>query len=185
MKEAGDGFTRSVNVERVGREPIAVDIQATEEECRVLAERLDILGVSDVRLIGNLARQAASGQIALTAKLAATAVQACIVTLEPVSQVIDEEFTVFYTFDKNDLVIEDIDKVVGMEEEDLPELIVDNRIDLADMILEQIALALDPYPRRSDLPVADLPGGAEAETDSKSQEVYRPFANLKDLMSKK
>ncbi|MCF8468668.1 MAG: DUF177 domain-containing protein [Sneathiella sp.] len=186
MKEAGGGFTRLINVERAGRDAIQFDVEATEEECRALAERLDILGVSDVRAVGSLARQDASGQIALTAHLTANAVQACVVTLEPVPQEIDVEFTVFYTFDKDDLADdEEVEKVIGLEDEDPPELIVNNRINLADMISEQIALALEPYPRSRNLSDDEQPEGVDTAADDKSHEVHRPFANLRDLMSKK
>ena len=185
MKEAGGGFTRLINVERAGRDPIQFDVEATEEECRALAKGLDILGVSDVRAVGSLARQDASGRIALTAHLTAKAVQACVVTLEPVPETIDVEFTVFYTFNKDDLVDEEVEKVIGLEDEDPPELIINNRINLADMISEQIALALTPYPRSRNLSSEELPEGLGAEADDNSREVHRPFANLRDLMSKK
>ncbi|WP_373089846.1 DUF177 domain-containing protein [Sneathiella sp.] len=185
MKDTGGEFTRVVNVERVGRDPITFDVQATSEECRILADRLDILDLQGVTARGSLSRDEATSQIALTAALSATATQACVVTLDPVEQKIDVEFTVFYTFDASDLVDEEVEKVVGLDEPDPPTLIVGHRIDLVDAIAEQILLALDPYPRRSDLPETDGGDGEESVSDEMSQEVHRPFANLKDLMNKK
>ncbi|HCY54753.1 MAG TPA: hypothetical protein DF715_04275 [Oceanicaulis sp.] len=184
MQETGGDFARWINVERLGREPMTFDVVATESENAALAKSLDIEGVSDVHARGSLSRRGASGQIELTGRLTATATQACVVTLEPVSQAIDVEFTVFYTFDPGDLVIEEAEKVVGMEEPDLPELIVGSRLNLADMITEQIALALDPYPRSADAP--ELMDNEETlERAKQEQGVHRPFANLKDLMNKK
>ncbi|MFC4270890.1 hypothetical protein GQF03_04090 [Sneathiella chungangensis] len=184
MKETGGGFARWMNVERIGREPHSFDIQATEEECAALATSLGILGLERLQASGSLVRQSSNGQIALSGRVTATAVQACVVTLEPVPETIDEEFTVFYTFDPKDLVVEDLDKVVGMDEPDLPELIVGGRINLADMIAEQIVLALDPYPRSENAP-EDLSDAEALDRAKKEQGVYQPFANLKDLMSKK
>ena len=107
-----------MNVERIGREPMSFDIRATEEECDALAAALDILGLSDVTASGSLVREGANGQVAVSGRITATAVQACVVTLDPVSQTIDEEFTVFYTFDPRDVVIEETEKVVGLDEPD-------------------------------------------------------------------
>ncbi len=186
MKDTGGGTARLINVERLGRESVNFDIKATAAECEAVAESLGILGVEDVQARGSLVRKSANGQIALSGRLRAEAVQACVVSLEPVKQAIDEEFTVFYTFDPEDLEVEDLDKVVGLEEPDLPELIVGGRIDLLAMITEQIALALEPYPRRADLPeLAEADEEIDMDQVKKEQGTHQPFANLKDLMSKK
>lgn len=174
-----------MNVERIGREPMSFDIRATEEECDALAAALDILGLSDVTASGSLVREGANGQVAVSGRITATAVQACVVTLDPVSQTIDEEFTVFYTFDPRDVVIEETEKVVGLDEPDPPTLITGGRIDLAEVIQEQIALALEPYPRRDDLPEDAAAQELDLEQVKKEQGVHQPFANLRDLMSKK
>lgn len=183
MNDAGKGFARLVDVERLGREPVNFDIRVSETERRQLAERLGILSLANVSAKGALKRRD-DGRIVLSAKLEADALQACVVTLEPVAERIEEEVQLVYTFDKKDLEVEELDKVVGMDEEDPPELIENGKIDLADMISEQIALALDPYPRRDDL--IDEKSGIDAvDTADKAREVHRPFANLKDLMQKK
>ena len=161
------------------------DIRATEEECEALAKSLDILGLSDVAAHGSLVRQGANGQVALTGRVQAAAVQACVVSLEPVAQAIDEEFTVFYTFDAEDLEVEDLDKVVGMDAADPPELIVGGRIDLLAMVTEQIALALEPYPRQAGLPEPVEEENLDLDQVKKERGTHQPFANLKDLMSKK
>ncbi len=161
------------------------DIRATEEECDALAAALDILGLSDVTASGSLVREGVNGQVAVSGRVMATAVQACVVTLDPVSQTIDEEFTVFYTFDPRDIVVEETEKVVGLDEPDPPQLITGGRIDLAEVIQEQIALALEPYPRRDDLPEDAAEQEMDLEQVKKEQGVHQPFANLRDLMSKK
>lgn len=185
MKDAGGGIARLINVERLGREPMNFDIKATAEECEALAKSLDILGLSDVEAKGSLIRRSTNGQITASGRVRAEAVQACVVSLQPVAQAIDEEFTVFYTFDPEDLVVEDLEKVVGLDEPDPPELIVGGRIDLLAMISEQIALALDPYPRREDLPEAEMEEELDLDQVKKEKGTHQPFANLKDLMSKK
>lgn len=185
MQETGGDFARWINVERLGREPMTFDIVATEAECRALAETLGIIGVSDVHAWGSISRRSLNGQLELVGHVKAEVVQACVVTLDPVPETIDEEFKVFYTFDPGDLEIEEQEKVVALDEPDLPELIVAGRIDLAAMVSEQIALALDPYPRSKDAPELRDEDAEILEQAKKEQGVHKPFANLKDLMSKK
>jgi uncharacterized metal-binding protein YceD (DUF177 family) len=183
MSKAGAESSRLINVEGLGRDPVKINIRATKEECKSLADDLDIIGLSDVMVSGLVRRQQKSDRIEVLATLKAQAVQACVVSLDPVSQAIDVEFTVYYTFNKEDVVSEEIDYVVGMDEEDLPELIVGGRINVMDIIAEQIVLALDPYPRKEDVAAVNV--AVTTEETEKSQEVHRPFANLKDLMSRK
>ncbi|MEH6528123.1 MAG: DUF177 domain-containing protein [Sneathiella sp.] len=174
-----------INVEGLGRDPININIQATEEECKSLADGLGIIGLFGVVMSGVLRRQKKTDKIEVSAVLKAQAVQACVVTLEPVPQAIEVEFTVYYTFAKEDVVSDEVDYVVGMNEEDLPELIVNGQIDAIDIVAEQIALALDSYPRKeNDTPVKNTKDAGETETEA-VQEVHRPFANLRDLMNKK
>jgi len=183
MSKTGAKFSRLINVEGLGRDSIKINIQATKEECKSLADDLGIIGLSDVIMSGVLRRQQKTDKIEVSAALKAQAVQACVVTLEPVSQAIDVEFTVYYTFDNEDVVTDEVDYVVGMDEEDLPELIANGQIDAIDIVAEQIALALDPYPRKENsVPANEAKNVDKAEIE---QEVHRPFANLRDLMNKK
>ncbi|USG60065.1 DUF177 domain-containing protein [Sneathiella marina] len=183
MSKTGAEVSRLINVEGLGRDPIKINIQATKDECKSLADGLGIIGLSGVMMSGVLRRQQKTDKIEVSAALKAHAVQACVATLEPVSQTIDVEFMVYYTFDKEDVVSDEVDYVIGMDEEDLPELIVNGQIDMMDIVAEQIALALDPYPRAENIAPVNMAENA-GETEI-AQEVHRPFANLKDLMNKK
>ncbi|PHQ70320.1 MAG: hypothetical protein COB93_05755 [Sneathiella sp.] len=119
MEKAEAGFASAFNVERLGREAISFNIEATTAECQYLAAQLDILGVSEMTAKGRLQRQPKSGLISVTGRIQTSVTQACVVTLEPVPQKVDTEFTVLFTFDKDDLEMEETDRVVGMDEQDL------------------------------------------------------------------
>jgi len=186
MTKGGGGFASAINVERLGRETLTFNIHAMPTELAALAKQLDVLEISSLSASGSLQRQSKTGQIRVLGEFQASVMQACVVTLDPVVQDVDEEFEVFFTFDKEDLETEEPDHTVGMDEMDLPELIVDNQIDIAVVLGEQIALALDPYPRSKGLPDDDLSEtGMKSETNDNAEEVHRPFANLRDLMNKK
>lgn len=81
----------------------------------------------------------------LTGRIAADAVQTCGLTLEPLPVRIDETFSVGLVEasepDSEDLLIDP-------EAEDAPDVVEDGRIDLLQYAVEQLALSLDPFPRK-------------------------------------
>jgi len=190
MQEAGDKYVRFINVEKLGRDPITFTLEPTEDERADLAKRLEIVAVTSLKASGELTRLEKRSRIELTGRLKAETVQSCVVTLEPVTQKIEENFTVCYTFNKADITLEDAEYVVGLEEEDLPDLIVDGQIDVVQAVMEQIALALEPYPRAKGAENSESAqylskSEDEVVADEPEQETHRPFANLKALMERK
>ncbi|MBL4740435.1 MAG: DUF177 domain-containing protein [Sneathiella sp.] len=188
MQNAGGIFARWIDVEKLGRESKTIDIVASDSECTQMTGMLDVVEVSSFKLKGSLQRKKGSGIIELSATVTSGLVQACVVSLAPVAQKIEENFSMCYTSDKEAIVIEDTDYVVSMEESDLPELILEGKIDVVHTAVEQIALALDPYPRAEGVEESEIAGtlrDSEKAVEADTEEVYKPFANLKDLMNKK
>ena len=96
--------------------------------------------------------------------------QQCVVTLEPVENDIEEHFLLRYTTDPVFAQSDEI--VVDVEEEDTPEPVEGEALDLGEALVQQLALALDPYPRKP---------GAELEWREGGEEETNPFAVLKQL----
>ncbi len=190
MQEAGNEYVRFVNVEKLGRDPITFTLNPTEEERADLAKRLKIVAVNSLTASGELNRLEKRSRIELTGRVEAEVVQSCVVTLEPVTQKIEENYTVCYTFNKADITLEDAEYVVSLEEADLPDLIEDGQIDVVQAVMEQVALALDPYPRAEGADSSDSAqflsqSEGKSEADEPEKETHRPFANLKELMERK
>lgn len=103
----------------------------------------------------------------LTGRVKASAEQVCGITLEPLPVEVDERFSI-------DLV-ETYDREIGTEEaeitleDDSPDVIEDGKIDLGQYAVEQLALQLDPFPRKP---------GAEFVQPEEPAEIS-PFAVLK------
>lgn len=187
MQDTGEEFTRWINVERLGAKPVTINITASDTECKDIAKRLQILAVHSLMMTGTLGRKEGTGLIELKASIQASVDQSCVVSLAPVRQEIEEEFAICYTFKKDDILVEDLDYVVGLEEDDLPELIVDGQVDVVQAMSEQIALALDPYPRAEGeeaLLTSDNVQDLDAKAEDADKRVHRPFADLKNLMKK-
>lgn len=110
--------------------------------------------------------------VTLRFHLKAQVVQQCVVTLEPVPGDVDETVTLHYT---PRAVLDETHRVVDIaDEDDPPEPLDGDRLDLGAAVAEHLALSLDPFPRKAD---AVLP---DAATDGQHQ-ATGPFAVLAQL----
>ncbi|MFC7477642.1 YceD family protein [Dankookia sp. GCM10030260] len=145
-------FSRPLPLGRVGPEGRTEALVATAAECAALARRFGILGVDSLRATLRLEPDE-DGAVVVTGRLEAAVVQACVVTLEPVPQRVAEEIVCR-------LLPAGREPAEGPDDPDEIECAHDVA-DLGEVVAEQLALALDPYPRAAG---AELP--AEATDDS-------------------
>jgi hypothetical protein len=161
-------FARVLDLRAVRNlDEVPFDIAPTEAEAEALARLMGAREVRKLRLEGTLRREPAGGW-RLEARLRASVVQTCVVTLEPLTTRIDQPVTRRY------LPGAAAAPVVDPEEEDETEPLPD-RLDLGLVATEALALALPPYPRK--------PGAALAPAAAEGGEV-RPFAALEALRGK-
>lgn len=105
----------------------------------------------------------------LAGRVRAQATQTCGLTLEPLPVEIDARFSVSLA----EAAEEDPDEIVITLEDESPDVIEDGQIDLGQYAVEQLALRLDPFPRKP---------GAEFVQPKEPGEIS-PFAVLKQLRS--
>jgi uncharacterized metal-binding protein YceD (DUF177 family) len=123
------------------RTRVAFDLRPGPDDLSRLARDLGLLGLSKVRLSGHA--QPAGGGVDLDARLGATVVQPCSVTLVPVTTRIDERVQRRY---RPGLAAPEPGSETEMPEDDSLEPLPDT-VDLADVLAEALALALPPFPR--------------------------------------
>lgn len=171
-------FSRVVSVARLGSDPAVHRITASAVEAAALAQRFGIPAVHRLEAVVTLQRRP-GGDIAFAADLHAAVTQSCVVTLAPLEVVVDEPFTLVFRpgIDEDEadrIALEDL-------EDELVEPLVDDVIDIGEVVAQQLALALDPYPRSPDLP-ADGEGLVLGDGDLEPlAEPENPFAVLKGL----
>ena len=145
-------LSRPIAADRVKADGLAVMVEATAEECAAIARRLLIPSVESVRCTWAL-HAAPGGAVEAEGSLHAQLHQECVVSLDPFATAVVEEFAVrFVPSGKESEEADDPD-----EPDEL--IIVDGVLDLGEATVEQLALALDPYPRK---PGAELPDSGEA-----------------------
>ena len=156
-------------------------ITPSAEVMAQIARDLDLSALRKLRFEGEIAAQGKSDW-RLTAKLGATVVQPCVVTLDPVSTRIDETVSRLY--------MADLDMPEGAEVE-MPE--DDNidplpaQIDLMDVLVEALALNVPAYPRADNAEPAETVF-TEPGKEPLRDEDMRPFAGLaalRDQLSEK
>jgi len=106
----------------------------------------------------------------LTGRVVATLEQVCGITLDPLPVKVDERFSV----DLVEAVEPETDEIEVTMDDESPDVIEEGRIDLGQYAVEQLALTLDPFPRKP---------GAEFVQPEEPAEIS-PFAVLKAFKAK-
>ena len=83
----------------------------------------------------------------VSGRVLADVVQTCVVTQEPVPARVEGEFDRLFS---REVPAEAEGEVEIDPEAELPEPLADNRLDLGEILAEELSLALDPYPRSPD-----------------------------------
>lgn len=162
------------NLGRLGNAGDVVEFSADPAQLGALARWSGVVDVTDFRVRADLARLGPT-RFQVDYRLTADVVQACVVTLEPVSAHLEQHFVRELRFvDSHGR--EPGPQAVDAMGEDGPEEIDSLHYDLAGPALEEYVLALDPYPRR--------PGVAFAAGGDPDMPGENPFAALKVLKGK-
>lgn len=175
---------RLVDVDRMGAGGSALDIVASEGERAGLAKRFGFLSlqafsarVTVDRLLG--------GQIVVEGRLKGRIVQACVLTLDPVTQDLDDTFRVVFKRDMADDLDPESGEAVLSAQADAPEPLEGNMLDVGEIVAEQLSLAADPYPRRPGAKLEDvLPKPRSGGRKGPPEQRRHPFAGLAALKDK-
>jgi hypothetical protein len=148
-----------------------VTVTANPEQRAQLAKWVDIGAVSNFHALVTL-RRISGNRFAYDATLSADIVQACVVTIEPVHSHLALEISRVLHLIRLPLNAKIVPQEFSPGSDEGPEEIQDTRYDIATPLLEEFALAIDPYPR--------CPGVAfEPEPDDDTTK--GPFEVLKSL----
>ncbi len=159
--------------------PTPFEVHPNAAQRMAIAKTLDLVDLRKIRFVGQIT-PTGEADWKLIADLGATVVQACVVTLAPVSTRIDIKVSRLFVarppvFDDAE---EEIEVLQGDDSEPLG-----SHIDLEAVMIEALSLALPLYPKAEG---ANLETGTFAE-DGKvpmSDEDARPFAALSALRDK-
>ncbi len=156
-------LTHLVPLAKITSAGLRATVRATPEQCEAIAKRMGIPAVASLECRFDMTREADGVSIAARGRLRAEVTRECVVSTEEFESTVDEEFDVRFV-------------PAGAEHDDpdpnLPDEIPyeGGAIDLGEAAAEQLALALDPYPR---MPGAELPELDDDAHDSPFSVVMR------------
>ncbi|HEY0417947.1 MAG TPA: YceD family protein [Acetobacteraceae bacterium] len=157
---------RPLVVDRVPSEGLEQLVEATKAECAALARRLMVPELRSLSCRFRLSPES-GGRVLAEGDLRAVVVQTCVVTLDDFPSELRERFRLRFVPAGEELEDDDPES-----EDEIP--YEGASIDLGEAAAEQLALALDPYPRK---PGAELPEIVPEEDAS-------PFAALARMKRK-
>jgi uncharacterized metal-binding protein YceD (DUF177 family) len=150
-----------------------LEIAAGDEERAAIARRLDLPSLDRFEAALTLTRE--GEEVRAEGRLRASLAQACVATGKPVPATVDDQVRLLFRPEPASAPDEEIE----LSEEDCDVIFHDGReIDLGAALADELALALDPYPRSAE---AD---DALKEAGVLSEEQAGPFAALAALKGK-
>jgi uncharacterized protein DUF177 involved in 23S rRNA accumulation len=191
MTAKSDSLDWTVPVKDLARNGVSLSYEADNNELEAIKAVYDLHAAHHFRLEAEL-RQDQQGIITIKGRLAASVEQNCVVTLAPVAEKMDFDFDrLLISFTgknrrkrnpdrqrRDDLV----EVVVEPLDNDPPDILIGNSIDLGKVALEEFSLELDPYPRHETAPgTAEFSYPSHATEDDTSEPDARPFSVLKTI----
>ncbi|MCD7060796.1 YceD family protein [Pelagibacterium xiamenense] len=163
-----------IKVDKIPAGGRAVAVETDDAQRAQLAERFQVSAVN--AFAAHVTATRFRGGIRAQGRVTGEVVQPCVVTQDPVVQKIDEPVDRVFLpgHHQADDAGAGAEVFVNLEDEDFPDYFEGDEIDLADLVMEVFALAIDLYPRA---PGAELPDGGAGDDPAEAS----PFAALKGL----
>jgi len=179
-------WSHNIDADEVGLRTVSVKISPDEAQISALCKRLGVVSIEKLEADLTLKRNEVNKVIHVEGTVLADVTQECVVTMEPVTDHIEDRFEAWYaepssavSFTKakrERMSLAEQDEQPIIDEFDDPEGVVDGKIDLGELVTQHFSLALNLYPRADDAPFETAVG-----LDDAPEGVYdNPFAALKD-----
>lgn len=155
-------FSRPVRLDDIGPQGIDMEIAASARERELLADRFSLQRIDGLVASVQLRRFDGGGKVRLTGRLEASVVQTCVVSLEPVDETVSQEIDIVFERVPEGASAREV--VLDMAEDVEP--LEGDTLDVGEVVAEELALSLNPYPRRPDLELELGPTRRDEEAPS-------------------
>lgn len=144
------GFAHTLTLADLDRGPVTLRLTASPEDFPSIAERLGTPAIHALKAELKVYRK--SGRVLVQGAFHATVEQICVISLDPFNTAIEGEIDEeFLQTDEPDSLEVDLDPD-GIEAEPL----AGDTLDIADLVIQNISLALDPHPRADGADLSNL-----------------------------
>lgn len=166
-------FSYPIAVDELSSAARKYEIKATPKDLEYLAEVLKVPSVKNCVATLWLRLNPKEHKLSVSGKLKAALELQSVVSLEFFEQKYDSSFELLYD---TKATYKDIREMEPDYDDDVPDIIIGGQLDLGEVVIEQVALLIDDYPRREG-EVFDF----ESEFDEETDEQLNPFNILKKL----
>lgn len=184
-------WSHIIQADLAGTEMKSVTIEPDAKQLEALAEHYDINAIKNLKADLNFKREQAGLIIHITGRFSADIEQTCVVTLEPMTTHIEEDFEAWYgdleqavSFTKAKQQKESLrqqGEAPVLAEKDDPEPIENGKLDLGDIVMQFVSLSIDPFPQKEGV---ELGEGEVPEVKEPAPERANPFAKLQEWKDK-
>ena len=179
-------FSREIATESVDDGGFSLSIKATKEELGRLAERFNLVSLDRLSAEITLTPERGGKWIRLKGSISAVITQNCVVSLEPFESIIED--TLERVFDTTLMDGRKTEEDFEFDGEDPPDPAAEGIINVGEVVAEQLALEIDPFPRKpgvssSDYPTAQQGDGASSPENGEAEK-NSPFGVLEKLKKK-
>ena len=170
-------WSHEIEVASLPPEGRSFDLVPDEATRKLLAEVANVVAVPVLKVTMEV-RPAGADGAEVAGKLEGVVRQTCVVSLEEFGNPVAEDFSVDFAVAPESQATTDDEEEI----EDLPDPIVNGKIDLGALATEFLVLAVDPYPRK---PGVEFSGGvAEAVAPEPKRSPFEGLSALKDKVKK-
>lgn len=182
-------FSRLIAVESLDQSGVALTVEADATERARLAQRFGLVAIDSLTGAVRLAPEEGGAVFGLDGNFKADVRQTCVVTLEELPVHVEGSFERRYSALAE--TEEAPEEYLGLDADEPPDPVVDGHIDVGEAIAEEIALSLDPFPRKPGISFADYSSGpdgaaggsgAEAENPRAAEGPFAALRRLKDRL---
>jgi uncharacterized metal-binding protein YceD (DUF177 family) len=195
--EVAPEFSFSIDITTLPPTGRSYTIEASAEERTLVAARLGLQSIGALNAVLEL-KPTGKGLIKVSGTVKADVVQTCVVSLAPVAAHVEDDVSATFVTEEraaadaakkerakakksaSKKAADEAEEVIGLQGDDPPEIARNGRIDLGEVAVVHLALALDPYPRAPGAAFDAEVWTGDGEKDEKSTAVS-PFAALAKL----
>jgi Large ribosomal RNA subunit accumulation protein YceD len=148
-------LSRPVALAKIGRGGLALQTEATPEECKAVAARMDVPAIRSLECSFRLSVEDDGVSVAALGRLRALLTRVCVVSAEEFETVTEDEFEVRFVptgQEREDADPDDIDEIPYEGD----------AVDVGEAAVEQLGLAMDPYPRMEGAEMAEIEDDGDA-----------------------
>ena len=160
-------YSFEISLDDLGKTPKRYRLSANESELKNIARRLETPSIE--KLDGDMEVRATKTVIYVEGSLSASLIRECVASLELMDEQVAETFELEFSR------VTPADEVDAFDLE-APEVIEGDMLDLGELLVQQLSLAMDPFPRKP-----DTPSLAEAYAPPEN---VSPFAELQGVFGK-